>query len=573
VGVGVAFFLAVTLFSNNLFAGEVVRREIEPGVYVSVKNARTLGLEVRMPAGNSAKGLLSKYLTNESDWVMYKNRLNCFVPYSSLKQPYKRKALLTLYRDDYIDDEGWHHTALMDGETLWTLSEWIVGNGRQYSLVLADKRNRTATTLAKGNTILIPKKLLSKVMAQTTPHRFRVTAPELAPLQKGFVFNTDRSGTYAQYTMKRGETLYSSIVTRFTTYKDPTDILKACNEIARRSGISDVTDIDHGRKIKIPVYMLSDAWQPKGSTGRVAHEESLKESERLKTAKVYSRDLSDVVIILDPGHGGADRGAQHSGSRLYEDEINFDIVCRIKQLLERDTDAKVILTLQDGSNKKYKPNNATRFGVDSNEYLLTNPIHKNLDADVSADLRWMLVNSHYDQEIKQGVDPRKIIFTSVHTNSISNPSFRGALVYIPGARYRRAQEMRRDKLFQRYYEGQNFNRFASTASERKRDEALSRNFADVLLDEMSAKRIKRHNKSDSIRTNIRKSKNKVFVPAVLRNTKVPTKILIETANLQNPVDRSRLSDSWWRQQFAEAYVDALKTHFEPTGKQNLAFAD
>jgi N-acetylmuramoyl-L-alanine amidase len=574
VVLGGAAFLALTLFTNTLFAGEVIRREIEPGVYVSAKNAKTLGLEVHLPAGNGAKGLLSKYLSKEGDWVRYKNRLRCFVPYDALKESYKRQALLTLYKNDYIDSEGWHHTALMEGETLWTLSEWIVGSGARYKQILADKRNRTSTTLSKGNTILIPKKLLSKVMAEQTERRYRVETPELAPLKQELIFDKDQIGSYAQYTMKEAETLYTSIVTRFTTYEENAAILDACKDIARRSRINDMRDIKSGQKIKIPVYMLSDAWQPKGSAARVAYEASIKQSERMKSASVYSRDLSDVVVILDPGHGGADHGVSNAKSGLYEDEINYDIVCRIKQLLERDTGARVYITLQDSSNRNFTPTNAARFSHDTDEVLLTTPPHKNnVKANVSANLRWMMANAIYDKEVRRGVDPRKIIFTSVHTDSIFNSAYRGSLVYIPGAKYRRPEEIRRDKLYQKYYEGQNFNHFSSTSSERRRDEAISRNFAEVLLDEMGAKRIKRHDKSNSIRTNIRRNKTQVFVPAVLRNTKVPTKILVETANMQNAVDRKWLSDSWWRQQFAEAYVNALKTYFKSSSKQTLAFAD
>jgi N-acetylmuramoyl-L-alanine amidase len=36
---------------------------------------------------------------------------------------------------------------------------------------------------------------------------------------------------------------------------------------------------------------------------------------------------------------------------------------------------------------------------------------------------------------------------------------------------------------------------------------------------------------------------------------------VEAANLTNQADRERLADPNWRQNFAEAYVDALKTHF------------
>jgi len=576
VGVVASLLMTFSFVVNTIDAGEVVRREIEPGVHVSVKDARRLGLEVRLPRGNGAKGLLSKYLIKESDWVNYKGRLSCFVPYASLKEVYKRKALLTLYKQDYIDAEGWHHVALTEGETLWTLSEWILGDGGKFKHVMADQRNRTATTLRKGNVVLFPKKLLSKVMAQKTEHRVKLATPNFAPVNvnRELAYSQDRMGEYAQYTMKRGETLYTSIVTRFTTYEDNAAIMNACKEIARRSSIKDMGNIKLGQKIKIPMYMLSDSWQPKGSDARVAHENSIKQSEQLRSAKVYSRDLSDVVVILDPGHGGADHGVSNAKSGLYEDEINYDIVCRIKRLLEADTGAKVYITVQDSTNKNFTPTNAARFSADTDEVLLTNPPYKNnYKSQISANLRWMMANAIYDKETKRGIDSRKIIFTSIHTDSIFNSSYRGSLIYIPGAKYRRPEEVRRDKLYQKYYEGQKFNHFKSTASERKRDEAISRNFAQVLLSEMGGKRIKRHDKMNSIRTNIRRNKTEVFVPAVLRNTKVPTKILVETANMQNSVDRQRLADAWWRQQFAEAYVNALKTYFKSGNKQKLSFAD
>ena len=70
-----------------------------------------------------------------------------------------------------------------------------------------------------------------------------------------------------------------------------------------------------------------------------------------------------------------------------------------------------------------------------------------------------------------------------------------------------------------------------------------------------------------------KGKTKVFVPAVLRNTEVPTKILVETANLKNPTDRKRLADPWWREQFALAYVDALKVYYKTASPSKVAKAD
>jgi N-acetylmuramoyl-L-alanine amidase len=138
------------------------------------------------------------------------------------------------------------------------------------------------------------------------------------------------------------------------------------------------------------------------------------------------------------------------------------------------------------------------------------------------------------------------------------------MIYIPGAQYRREEEVRTAAVYARYEEGREFNHFSSTASERVRDEAISRNFAETLLAEFGKKNVKRHDQSDPIRGQIRQSQSRVYVPAVIRNTKVPTKVLIETANINNPTDRERLSDPSWRQAVAEAYVDALRRNFGAT---------
>jgi N-acetylmuramoyl-L-alanine amidase len=51
---------------------------------------------------------------------------------------------------------------------------------------------------------------------------------------------------------------------------------------------------------------------------------------------------------------------------------------------------------------------------------------------------------------------------------------------------------------------------------------------------------------------------------------VPTKVLIETANLNNATDRQRLADPDWRQTFAEAYVDALMRYYGSDMKTRFA---
>lgn len=550
-------------------AGEVIRRPLEPGVYALGKDGRTLGLEVILPAGRGAQGILSKYLGIESEWIRYRNRLNSFVPLLDLKADYQRRVLLAVYEHDYVDERGWMHEAVFDEETLWSICALITGNGNNYKEVVAHPANRgIPTTLHRGDRVLIPEHVLDAVMREPTPERVpRVDLPEepaieLASLEDGLRYGSDRDGEFAAYTLKRGETIYGSVVARFTDIRDNADMIQACELIASRSQITDMRDIDAGRVIRIPVELLADRYRPQGTPERERYEAVLREAKRLKGDQGRSKDLSDVVVILDPGHGGKDTGAKHSRSGLYEDEINYDIVCRIKALLEQDTGARVYVTLVDRSSG-FASTDAKRFTHDEDEELLTTPRHKNADGSaVSANLRWMLVNSIYQDEVDRGTDSKKIIFTSVHTDMLYNERLRGAMIYIPGARYRRAEEIRMDKLYAKYQEGRSFNHFTSSSEERRRDEAISRNFAEVLLDELGTKRVKRHDHGDPIRSQIRRSRTQVFVPAVLRNTKVPTKVLLESANLNNATDRQRLSDPWWRQQVALAYVDALKRYYD-----------
>ncbi|WP_242877639.1 N-acetylmuramoyl-L-alanine amidase [Desulfosporosinus sp. BG] len=61
----------------------------------------------------------------------------------------------------------------------------------------------------------------------------------------------------------------------------------------------------------------------------------------LRLNSVFSSDLKNKIIVIDPGHGGADPGAQNSG--LKEKDINLDISLRLRKVLE-SKGCKVILT-------------------------------------------------------------------------------------------------------------------------------------------------------------------------------------------------------------------------------------
>jgi N-acetylmuramoyl-L-alanine amidase len=558
----------ISCTATSIQAAEVVRRPLESGVYALARDGGTVGLEIILPQSSNSQRVLAKYLAVESEWTQYRGRLNSFVPISKLKPAYQRRVLLSVFERDAVDAQGWWHQVVFTSETTWTICALLTGNGSNHGIVAAHPANDgLSSTLHRGDIVLIPFSTLNKSFGEATPDRMipraAVTEPnvELAALSDGLRFAADARGSYAIYTLKKGESLYSSVVVRFTDLHDNADILEACQTIAARSSIRDVRDIDAGRSILIPAEMLSARFQPRGTAVRDEYEATLVEAQRLRGDQGRSKDLAGVVVILDPGHGGTDSGARHSRDGLYEDEINYDIVCRIKQLLEQETSARVHLTLIDRS-QGVVASNTKRFEPDQDEELMTSPRYPNTGtADNSANLRWMLANALYDREVRAGADSKKIVFTSVHTDMIYNDKIRGTMIYVPGAAYRRNSETRSDAMYAKYAEGRSYNRFTSDSAERKRDEALSRNFADVLIEEIGRARIKRHDNGDPIRNVVVRNRSERWVPAVIRNTKVPTKVLIETANLNNAIDRQRLADPAWRQTFAEAYVDALKRYY------------
>ena len=571
--------LCAFLWAFPVYAADSIRGEIEPGVSAVLRGGRELFLECRPPKGDAAQPFFDRYLSDPQEWRIYRDRQAVAIRFSRLKPEAQRRVLLAVFDRDYIDESGWWHTAVStekEGlESIWNLCEWLTGNGANYRVVMADKRNGLRDNLLPaGRRVLIPQELLTDVMKEprsveqppsVVNRQADKPAPEEAPADldaaaRELTYGSDAEGPYATYRLKHGESLYTGVVVRFTDISGNQAILDACEVIRKRSGVDDVRGMKPGQKIIIPMDMLSDRFRPKESEQRKEYEATITEAKRLRKEQVRSKDLDGVVVVIDPGHGGRDHGCANEGLGLYEDELNYDIACRVKQILETKTRAKVHMTLLD-RNQKYAPTDKKRFTHDKDEEVLTTPRYQNDDAKISANLRWYLANAIYRRELDAGTDPRKMVFTSFHTDALYDARLRGAMIYIPGAKYRREWEEPDNATLARFKEARDHPAATSSESERKRDEALSRNFAEDIMTALGKKRIRRHLTGDWIRSQIRQDGGRVYLPAVLRNTLIPAKVLIETANMTNETDCKRLADPKWRQDFAEAYVEALKIFF------------
>jgi N-acetylmuramoyl-L-alanine amidase len=580
--------------NHAVLAAQHVTRGLEPGAIAVLQNGTQLYLQCTPGRVRNPDIFARSYLKNPAVWKQYKNLEHAAsIPASHLRPEAVRALLFAVFPKDYVDERGWHHTVTVDQagarENLANLCTWLTGTQLNEDKILA-ANGLTDRRLRRGQKVFFPSDLLWAIMREPTPDRIPVVSP-LEPLAEDSLFadleerRADRQamfrsasnspltytsdGAYAEYHLQKGEALYSSVVVRFTNFRENKDIKAAVNAVQKISGIKDVRDIDAGTVVRIPVGMLANQYQPLGSEQRKHYEAVLRAAEQERGA-VRSPDLNGVVVVLDPGHGGADPGTKNTARRLFEDEIAYDIVCRIRRILNAETGAKTYVTMFD-PNQSYTPTNATRFVHDEDEQVKTNPLYHSTDSTRSVILRWYLANDIFLRETKAGVDPRKIVFTSMHCDALFNEKIRGAMVYIPDAQYRpgsptyhKQREGYTSASYARYAENKTQPFVSFSYADRMRDEALSRNFAETLMDQLGRHRVKRHLEGPNIRSLIHRhhrGKPISMVPGVLRCNMIPTKVLVETANMSNPTDRERLADPKWRETFARAYVNALKVHY------------
>ena len=213
---------------------------------------------------------------------------------------------------------------------------------------------------------------------------------------------------------------------------------------------------------------------------------------------------------------------------------------------------------------KNTPSRIQRFHHDTSELLKTTPAYNLWARTIPLLLRWNLANHLYHQNARKGIATRAK--SSLPAFIVITCSMRPCAA--PWYMYRAPSSETTGRIRRRdeYAKYKEVSRESASKAPKKnaiRDEALSRLFATGLLTSMRTNTppLKVHDAGDPIRNIIRRSKTEVFLPGVLRFNNVPTKVLVEVANMNNPQDQQRLADPQWRQWFAEAFVNALRAHY------------
>lgn len=358
---------------------------------------------------------------------------------------------------------------------------------------------------------------------------------------------------YAVYRLAPGEALYSAVVVRFTGLLHAADVNATALKLAELSGISDVTAIPVGYPIRIPFDLLLPEYLPLDHPRRQEWERERGELARIRRV-IRAANLDGIHIILDAGHGGADTGAIVEG--VWEATYTYDVMTRLKRVLERDTKATVWLVVRDlALGDDPPPRN--QLPPKRQQVLLTSPPYNLEDSATGVHLRWVLANSLVARLQRQGVAPEQVVFVSIHADSL-HPAVRGLMVYVPGRKFRPA-EARPPAYLPKVRELKDVGRWPFGPGFSARSEALSTQVAESLVRAARRFNLPVH-PFDPVRSYVVRG-GRAWVPAVLRFCGAPTAVLVEIVNLNNPEDRELLLSWQFREKLAHALAAGLAEGF------------
>jgi N-acetylmuramoyl-L-alanine amidase len=500
------------------------------------------------------------------------------VPFSLLRPNLQRDVISTLFPTDRMTPDGWQHVVVgargIEGESLWNIAEWLTGDGANYSLIRKANPSQGLST-RKGDVILVPKRLLTAAFGGSSEEENapktaaevrkpsddavqRAAADEnvpeataVAPLaQPSLTYDRTAAEPHAVYRLQKGEALYSSVAIRFTGRVYARDVGDVLDRLVKFNEIEDVARLPVGYPVKIPMDLLLPEFLPQGDPTRVAREANKRESAKV-ARRTRATGLAGVHVILDAGHGGRDVGTEHDD--VWESTYVYDVACRLRRILEKESEAKVSMTTRSKKNGFTILEKNVLPGA-SDHVVQTTPAYLLDDAIVGVNLRWYLANSIFRRAMNGGVPKEKVVFLSIHADSL-HPSLRGAMAYIPGASFVTGSYRKKGDIYLTRAEVREQPSVTHSRADSLMAEGLSRDLAESIMTSFAKNGLKVH-PFEPVRDNVIR-RGKEWVPAVIRHNQVPTRMLLEVCNLGNAKDRELLQTKKYRQQLAEAMYQGL----------------
>ncbi len=508
------------------------------------------------------------------------------VPFALLRPNLQRDVIATLFPKDQMTPGGWKHVVVgargIEGESLWNIAEWLTGDGANYSLVRKANPSQGLST-RKGDVILVPKRLLTAAFggsseeenAPKTAAEVRKSSddaiqraaadgdvPEATAVASfpSLTYASSSADPHAIYRLQKGEALWSSVAIRFTGRVYAKDVGDVLDRIVKFNDIADVSKLPVGYPVKIPMDLLLPEFLPHDDAKRVAREETRRESAKV-ARRTRAAGLAGVHVIIDSGHGGRDVGTEHDD--VWESTYVYDVACRLRKILEKESGAKVSMTTRSKKHGFAIPDKNVLAGA-SDHVVQTTPAYLLDNAIVGVNLRWYLANSIFRRAMKSGTPKEKVVFLSIHADSL-HPSLRGAMAYIPGASFVTGSYRKKGEIYLTRAEVREQPSVTHSREEALVAEGLSRDLAESIMTSFARKGLKVH-PFEPVRDNVIR-RGKEWVPAVIRHNLVPTRLLLEVCNLGNEKDRDLIRTKKYRQQLADAMyqgiVDFYATPREP----------
>ena len=181
---------------------------------------------------------------------LYKHRYITF-PLKVINGDIRSSALKASFFNDKAEHKYWQHHVTYKWETTSMIAGLFTKKGiKAGNIVRFNKMRRNGNVLQIGEIIKIPWKWISPELKL---REFAVKPP--------LKLKQDKSGKlFAQYQMQTGDTLYSSVVIRFTGRLLNDEVNQIANQLLKLNNISEARLIQNRQKIKIPLELLSEEY-------------------------------------------------------------------------------------------------------------------------------------------------------------------------------------------------------------------------------------------------------------------------------------------------------------------------